>query len=133
MSKGKSMKKNSIEIYGERLRKILEKETNKSVYELALEQGFSKNFIAEACRSGIASPTLQAVVKLYGIMPEDYKKKEETPPEDRKQLSIFDYSGIDRDELKEIVKEAVRELIAEENKKIEEKRIKEDLEKCKKA
>lgn len=120
MSKGKTMKKNSIEIYGEKLRKILEKETNKSVYELALEQGFSKNFIAEACRSGIASPTLQAVVKLYGILPEDYKKEEKSP-EERKQLSIFDYAGIDREELKEIIKDAVREV------------MKEEAEKCRKA
>lgn len=117
MSKGKTMKKNSIEIYGEKLRKILEKETKKSVYELALEQGFSKNFIAEACRSGIASPTLQAVVKLYGIMPEDYKKDDTKEPE-RTQLSIFDYAGIDRDELKAIVKEALAEAIAEERERL---------------
>lgn len=113
MAKGKTMKKNSIEIYGEKLRRILERETNKSIYELALEQGFSKNFIAEACRAGIASPTLQAVVKLYGVMPEEYKK-EKAQEKEPTQLSIFDYAGIDREELKEIIKEAVREVINEE-------------------
>ena len=105
--------KNSIEIYGDKLRELLERETKKSVYDLALEQGFSKNFIAEACRSGIASPTLQAVARLYGVVPEMYVKREEPKPAPA-QLSIFDYNGIDREDLKELIKEAVREVLKED-------------------
>lgn len=63
------MSKNTIKIRGDLLKKRLEITTGKTLYELSEENGFSKNFLSEACRSGRASPIVQAVVRRYGIEP----------------------------------------------------------------
>ena len=63
------MSKNTIKIRGDLLKKRLEITTGKTLYELSEENGFSKNFLSEACRSGRASPIVQAVVRKYGIEP----------------------------------------------------------------
>lgn len=61
------MSKNTIKIRGDLLKKRLEITTGKTLYELSEENGFSRNFLSEACRSGRASPIVQTVVKKYGI------------------------------------------------------------------
>lgn len=61
------MSKNTIKIRGDLLKKRLEITTGKTLYELSEENGFSRNFLSEACRSGRASPIVQSVVKKYGI------------------------------------------------------------------
>lgn len=63
------MSKNTISIRGDLLKKRLEITTGKTLYELSEENGFSRNFLSEACRSGRASPIVQAVVRRYGIEP----------------------------------------------------------------
>lgn len=107
-------RKKSIYIDGAKLRKLIEEKTGKSIYDASEDQGFSRNFLAEASRTGIASPTVQTVVKLIGIEPEEYEAKEieekKEEPED-KQLSFFDMM-ISKEELKRIVKDAVREELA---------------------
>jgi len=111
------MSKNTIKIDGQKLKALLTGATGKTVYQLAKDNGFSDNFFATAIRSGKASPIVQSVARNYGIAPEAYIIKEnepvtETAPETAPgQISITDYTTtISRDELKEIVKEAVKEV-----------------------
>lgn len=93
------MGKNNIKIDGEKLRSLLESASGKSIYQVALGCGYSRNLIAEAIRKGIASPIVQNVAKLYGIEPSAYEIKAPvvapTSPanEDKdNQLSIYDLS-----------------------------------------
>lgn len=104
------MSKNTIRIDGEKLKALLEDKTNKTIREISLDNGFSKNLLSEAIRTGKASPIVQNVARLYGIVPEMYRYIEPDPAPERSQLSIDDISlNISREELKEIVKEAIRE------------------------
>ena len=111
------MSKNTIKINGEKLRSLLEGVTGRTVYQIAKEQGFSKNLIAEAIRTGKASPIVQSVAKIYGITPEAYILKEPEAPKAKagEQISIDDISTIKRDELKDLIKEALREILIENN------------------
>ena len=106
------MSKNTIKIDGEKLKALLEADTGRTIREISLENGFSKNLISEAVRTGKASPIVQNVARLYGIVPEMYRYIEPDPAPERSQLSIDDISlNISREELKEIVKEALVEVI----------------------
>ena len=105
------MGKNNIKIDGDKLRSLLESVSGKSIYQVALGCGYSRNLIAEAIRKGIASPIVQNVAKLYGIEPSAYELK--TPVEDPtspesvdkdNQLSIYDIS---QEALNEAVKKAL--------------------------
>ena len=104
------MSKNTIRINGEKLRFLLEDSTGKTIREIALENGFSKNLISEAIRQDKASPVVQNIAKLYGITPEAYMIKEEPEIKEPAQMSIDDISlNISRDELKDLIIEAVKE------------------------
>lgn len=80
------MSKNTIKIDGDRLKGLLEYYTKKSLYEISEDEGFSRNFLSQACRSGKASPIVQAVARNYGVEPEQYKLKDK----ELKQMSIED-------------------------------------------
>ena len=80
------MSKNTYKIDGAKLREDLEKAAGKSVYQISLDNGFSSNFIKQACKANRASPMLQAIVKLYGIDPELYIIRET----ELKQMTIED-------------------------------------------
>jgi hypothetical protein len=108
---------NKIQIDGEKLKTLLESVTGKSLVEIALENGFSKDFFRNVIRRGEASPNVQAVVRLYGIEPSAYEKKADIkitcePKTDAKQLSIDDLITEDaRDVLKAVIKEAIVETL----------------------
>ena len=57
--------KNVIDIDGSKLKSLLTEKTGKSLKELSLENGFSDSFLRMVIKSGKASPTAQAVIKLY--------------------------------------------------------------------
>ena len=80
------MSKNTIKIDGAKLKNLLEYYAKKSLYEISEDEGFSRNFLSQACRSGKASPIVQAVAKNYGVLPEQYKLKDN----DLKQMRIED-------------------------------------------
>ena len=80
------MSKNTIKIDGARLKGLLEYYAKKSLYEISEDEGFSRNFLAQACRSGKASPIVQAVARNYGVEPEQYKLKDK----ELKQMRIED-------------------------------------------
>lgn len=109
------MSKNTIKIDGEKLKRLLESATGKTVREIAIENGFSKNLISEAIRVGRASPIVQNVARLYEIYPADYMliEEEETAPDpEPDQLSIDDISlNISRSELKKIIRETIVETL----------------------
>lgn len=105
------MGKNNIKIDGEKLRSLLESASGKSIYQVALGCGYSRNLIAESIRVGVASPIVQNVAKLYGIEPSAYELKTPvvapTSPESVEkdnQLSIYDLS---QEALNEAVKKAL--------------------------
>lgn len=100
-----------IKINGAKFKELLETTSGKTLKEISLENGFSDSFLRMVVKSGKATPTAQAVAKLYGIEPSAYEVKE-AAPETPKQLSIDDLNSISADALKAIVKEAVREFIA---------------------
>ena len=80
------MSKNTIKIDGARLKALLEYYTKKSLYEISEDEGFSRNFLSQACRSGKASPIVQSVARNYGVEPEEYKLKDN----ELKQMRIED-------------------------------------------
>lgn len=111
------MGKNNIKIDGDKLRSLLESASGKSIYQVALGCGYSRNLIAEAIRVGVASPIVQNVAKLYGIEPSAYELK--TPAiapispesvEKDNQLSIYDLS---QEALNEAVKKALEAILPE--------------------
>ena len=65
-----------ILIDGEKLGALLEAKTHKSLKELSLENGFSKNFLSEAVRCNRATAPVISVAKIYGIELESYKAVE---------------------------------------------------------
>ena len=107
-------RRNSIFINGESLREHIEEVTGKTIYEVSREAGFSKNFLSESIRKGIASPTVQAVLKLNGIDVTDFEKKEETA-----DAAKVEYTQLSFDDL-----ETERERILTERARLE--RDKED-------
>lgn len=83
------MSKNTIKIDGAKVREALEISTGKTVYQISTENGFSNNFLKQACKANRASPIVQSVMRSYGLDPEGFKLKEETETE-YKQMSLED-------------------------------------------
>ena len=105
----KKHKRTTIKIDGEKLRRLLESLTGKSIYEIALENGYSRNILNEACRKGYASAAVQNLVKIYGIAPEAYVVKDPEPPK-KGQMSFDDIEDIKREELKALIKDVLFEI-----------------------
>ena len=103
-------KRSTIKIDGKKLKSLLENTTGKDIYTLSLENGFSRNLINEACRKGYASAVVQNIAKLYGISPEAYAVKDPEPPK-KGQMSFDDIEDIKREELKQLIKEALIEVL----------------------
>lgn len=111
------MSKNSIKIDGSKLREALERNTKSTIYEIALNNGFSRNLIAEATRKGIASPIIQMIAEKCGVYTEEYILKDPEPtldptPELKGQITIDDLESIKRSELKSLIKESIIELLS---------------------
>ena len=80
------MSKNTIKIDGAKLRKLLEERSGETLYQISEDEGFSRNFLAQACRSGKASPIVQNVANKYSVRKEEYILREK----ELKQMSIED-------------------------------------------
>ena len=113
-----------IKINGAKFKELLETTSGKTLKEISLENGFSDSFLRMVVKSGKATPTAQAVAKLYGIEPSAYEVNESAPEEDKGQISIEDLAAYTvssvikeavfisgRNEFKAIVKEAIIEAI----------------------
>ena len=108
------MAKNSILIDGSKLKRIIEGKLGLSVYSISEANGYSRNLVAQAIRSGKASPLVQNLLRLYSVAPEEYEYKEPiTEAPEREQISIEDITPLNRDKIKEIVKEAFKEAFKE--------------------
>lgn len=108
-----AVKENIINIDGAKLKTLLESATGKTLREISLENGFSDSFLRMVVKSNKATPTAQAVIRLYGIQPSAYEIKEpvtETEPatSDNKQLTIDDILTPDA---KEILRQFIRESV----------------------
>ena len=112
----KRVNDNAISINGAKLKSLLESSTGKSLKELSLENGFSDSFLRMVVKTGKATPTAQAVIRLYGIEPSAYEIKPgvllEAKPEIKTdgQLSIDDLLG---DEAKGLLKDYIKEAVEE--------------------
>lgn len=80
------MSKNTIKIDGAKLKQLLEERSGVSLYKISEDEGFSRNFLAQACRSGKASPIVQSVANKYSVRKEEYI----LPEKELKQMSIED-------------------------------------------
>lgn len=108
------MSKNSINIDGEKLRNIVERRLGFNIYAIAEANGYSRNLVAQAIRTGKASPLIQNLLRLYEVAPEEYEYKEEieiTPIDPQLTFDDIEVDSISRAELKEIVKEAIEETL----------------------
>ena len=105
------MNSTTIKIDGAKLRELLESKTGKTIYEIALESGYSSNVISNAVRKGYASSAVQNIARLYGISPDEYKLKDTEPIKEPAQISIDDIETIKREELKALIKEAIVETL----------------------
>ena len=102
----------TIKIDGSKLRSLLESTSGKTIYEVALESGYSKNVISNSIRKGYASSAVQNIARLYGIAPEAYSIKEDVKSTNEPtQISIDDIEAESRDELKALIKEAIIETL----------------------
>ena len=113
------MHSTTIKIDGAKLRDLLENRTNKTIYQIAQESGYSKNVISNAIKKGYASSAVQNIARLYDITPDDYKVIE-TDPEpveelkgqmsfDDLKVKVKDIIVVTPDELKALIKEAIAE------------------------
>lgn len=109
----KRINKSYIDIDGAKLKTLLESTTGKTLKEISLENGFSDSFLRMVVKNGKATPAAQAVIRRYGIEPSAYEIKPAATGDDTegKQLTFDDLGAINRDELKEIVKEAIIETL----------------------
>lgn len=80
------MSKNTIKIDGAKLKQLLEERSGRSLYQISEDEGFSRNFLSQACRSGKASPIVQSVANKYSVRKEEYI----LPEKELKQMSIED-------------------------------------------
>lgn len=110
-----AVKENIITIDGAKLKTLLESATGKTLREISLENGFSDSFLRMVVKSNKATPTAQAVIRLYGIQPSAYEIKEpvtetEATTSDNKQITIDDILAPDvREILRQFINEAVTE------------------------
>lgn len=116
----KTAKDNIIQINGEKFKALLEGATGKTLKEISLENGFSDSFLRMVVKTCKASPSAQAVAKLYGIEPSAYEIKPEVlleaKPENKTdgQLSIDDLLGNDAKRLlKEFINQSVEEAFTD--------------------
>ena len=102
------MSKNTIKIDGARLKGLLEYYAKKSLYEISEDEGFSRNFLSQACRSGKASPIVQSVARNYGVEPEQYKLKDN----ELKQMTIeeIDPNLVPRKKLDEALEQSANAI-----------------------
>ena len=102
------MSKNTIKIDGARLKGLLEYYAKKSLYEISEDEGFSRNFLSQACRSGKASPIVQSVARNYGVEPEQYKLKDN----ELKQMTIeeIDPNLVPREKLDEALEQSAKAI-----------------------
>lgn len=110
----KKRKKSTLKIDGEKLKNLLESTAGKNIYKISVDNGFSRNLISEACRSGYASAVVQNVAKLYGIAPDAYKIIDE--PQVSAQISIDDLETapqLSREEIKEGIVDAMAQIMPE--------------------
>ena len=115
-----------IYIDGEKFKELLESASGKTLKQISLENGFSDSFLRMVVKTGKASPSAQAVARLYGIEPSAYELKPVKDPkpvvdeDDLKQITFDDLITEDaRQALKAIVKEAVKEVITDLLKDVE--------------
>lgn len=109
------MAKNSIKVDGKKLRYLIEKGLGLSIYSICEVNGYSRNLIAQAIRSGTASPLVQNLLRLYNVDPSEYEYKEKAPePKTPEQITIDDIAPITRAELKDLIKEAIKEVLNEQ-------------------
>lgn len=80
------MSKNTIKIDGAKLKQLLEERSGRSLYQISEDEGFSRNFLSQACRSGKASPIVQSVANKYSVRKEEYILAEK----ELKQMTIDD-------------------------------------------
>lgn len=80
------MSKNTIKIDGAKLKQLLEERSGRSLYQISEDEGFSRNFLSQACRSGKASPIVQSVANKYSVRKEEYI----LPEKELKQMTIDD-------------------------------------------
>lgn len=109
-----NVKTNVIDIDSKLFKSLLESAAGKSLKEISLENGFSDSFLRMVVKSGKASPSAQAVARIYGIEPSAYEIKTAPEPSetDSKQVTIDDLITDDaRAVIKAVVKEAIREVI----------------------
>lgn len=78
------MSKNTIKIDGAKLKQLLEERSGRSLYQISEDEGFSRNFLSQACRSGKASPIVQSVANKYSVRKEEYI----LPEKELKQMTI---------------------------------------------
>lgn len=105
------MAKNSIKIDGAKLRNIIERRLGFNIYRFCEANGYSNNLVAQAIRSGKASPLVQNLMRLYDISPEEYEYKEPIEePVKPNQLTFDDITPLNREELKALIKESVIEV-----------------------
>ena len=109
----KRVNNKNLTIDGCKLKALLEETTGKTIRELSLENGYSDSFLRMACKSNTATPSVQTLARIYGINPEAYIVKQTAPEEAKsgEQISIDDYSLIDKDSLKALIKEALLEFL----------------------
>lgn len=112
------MSKNTITINGAELKRIIEEDLKTDIYKISTDNGYSRNLVAQAIRSGKASPLVQNLLKLYNISPVAYARKIEPEEpeeiqetEDNKQITIEEITPLNREEIKELVKEALSEAL----------------------
>ena len=111
------MSKNTIYINGEALKELIEDYLGLSIYSIATDNGYSRNLVAQAIRTNKASPLVQNLLKLYNISPAAYARKiepeepEEIQETENKQLTIEEITPLNREEIKELVKEALSEAL----------------------
>lgn len=110
------MKRNAtIKIDGAKLKEIIKTRLGVNLYQFSVNNGFSKNYMQKICTVNRATASTIAVLKLNGIELDEYVYKEpEIKEPERAQVSIEDIEAAKREDLKSLIKEAVREVLREE-------------------
>lgn len=95
-------------IDGEALKKIITKR-GLVMADVSDAIGFEKNYISRSISRGTMGKSAMAALKgLYGISPEEYKKKQPVAVPEQLELPLFNQgSGLDYDRLAETIEKAV--------------------------
>lgn len=102
---------NKIKINGERIKYLLSLQ-GLTPCKAEKQKGYSGSMITHAISKGEASATVQNLLSLYGINPEQYiiVESEKEEPEEQRQITFDDIETIKKDEIKALVKEALTEV-----------------------